>query len=580
MRKSKLFFANALLLSAVSIFIRLVGVSFNAFISVKVGAECMGLFTLVMSVYGLSVTFASSGINLAVVKKTSQVAAEYGEGGERTKRLRAVMRAAVLYSLFFGVLTGTAVYTFSEFIGERLLCDPRTVPSLRMFSLSLPLIAVSSALSGYFTGMRRVVKNAAVSLTEQLVKILIICTGMVLVSSGGIEKACLAIVGGGAAAEGASLVSSLVFYLWDKDVKRGGVRLRKKALRPDPLGKGERRGCSYGGLRVKDDGVKRGGVSVQKRGALQGGCFRESFSEVTRLALPVAVGAYARQGLLTAEHLAIPGGLRRYGLDPSGALAAYGVMHGMVMPLVLFPSAVLYSFAGLLVPELSECSAVGDRERAVAIGEKVFRSSLLFSVCVAGIFLSFSDAVGMTVYQSTEAARQLHLISALIPVMYLDSAVDGMLKGLGEQVYCMKVNVADSFLCLVLVLVMVPAFGIDGYIALLIISEVINASFSIARLVKVTGIRIRFFKWVLSPVASVMGAAAAVKLISAVLPALRGLVPSVVLCVLLYVVFCFLSGAAKKQDLLWLGSLLGISKGSGRKEKKQKKNLGYALRNI
>ena len=61
---------------------------------------------------------------------------------------------------------------------------------------------------------------------------------------------------------------------------------------------------------------------------------------------------------------------------------------------------------------------------------------MLFSICVAGILVSYSHEIGVGLYKSEEAARQLRLIAPLVPVMYLDSAVDGMLKGLGEEVYC------------------------------------------------------------------------------------------------------------------------------------------------
>lgn len=532
MKKTKLFFVNAMLLSAVSIFIRLIGVSFNAFISVKVGAECMGLFSLVMSVYGLSVTFASSGINLAVVRCVSEAEAVAHSTEEKAKKLRSIMRASVLYSLIFSIATAIIVFAFSDFIGCRLLCDERTVPSLRMFALSLPPISISAALAGYFTGLRKVVKNAVVSLAEQFVKIIVICMGLVLIAPLGIEYACLAIVGGGALAEGASLITSYVLYVFDKNIISKAKRTKN----------------------VSDKGN-----------------FKGDFSKVWSLALPVAVGSYARQGLLTAEHLAIPGSLRRYGLDPSGALAAYGVMHGMVMPLVLFPSAVLYSFAGLLIPELSECMALGNNSRAVSIGEKVFRSSLLFSVCVAGIFLSFSDTIGMTMYQNPEAARQLRLVAALIPVMYLDSAVDGMLKGLGEQVYCMKVNVLDSSLCLVLVLILVPLMGIDGYILLMIISEVINASLSIARLVKITGLKIDYIKWALCPVGAVIGATTAVKLVAKFVPVFKELYLALTLCVVLYIAFCLLFGTVKKEDFKWVKSL--VAKGN----RSKKANVVYEL---
>ena len=64
---------NAVLLSAVSVLTRFVSVSFNAHVAVKVGEECMGLFTLVASVFTLCVIIASAGVNLAVVRCVSEI---------------------------------------------------------------------------------------------------------------------------------------------------------------------------------------------------------------------------------------------------------------------------------------------------------------------------------------------------------------------------------------------------------------------------------------------------------------------------------------------------------------------------
>ena len=69
MQKGRRFLYNAVLLAVVNIALRLIGVSFNTFVTAKVGAEGMGLLTLVMSVYGLSVTVAASGVNLAAVQE-------------------------------------------------------------------------------------------------------------------------------------------------------------------------------------------------------------------------------------------------------------------------------------------------------------------------------------------------------------------------------------------------------------------------------------------------------------------------------------------------------------------------------
>lgn len=521
MGTTKRFLMNAVLLSAVSVAARFITVSFNAHVAMKVGEECMGLFSLVASVFSLSVIIASAGANLAVVRTVSETVAKCeSEGIDPAPRLRRIVRAASLYSLLFGAAAGGAVYIFSEPIAVRLLCDERCIMSLRAFAVSLPAISLSSALAGYFTGIGKVYKNAICTFAEEAGKILVISAGLVLIAPRGIEYACLAIVGGGAAAQALSLVTAIVIYITDKKKRGGSKEVMAKSV-------------------------------------------RSVFGKIAKLALPVAVGNAARNGLITAEHLAIPRGLRAFGMTNSAALAVYGVFQGMVMPVVLFPSAVLYSFAGLLIPELASCRAVGNTERIARIEEKVFRSSLLFSICVAGILLSFSDGIGYGLYESAEASRQISLLALLIPVMYLDSAVDGMLKGLGEEVYCMRVNVLDSALCLVLVFILVPKFGIDGFIALTIISELVNAALSIIRLLKIAPVKFNIFKWLFLPAASVSAATFAVKLLSSSIPS-APLTLRITLAVILYGVLCFATGAVGKRDARWFFSLF-----KNRKIKKQ-----------
>ena len=217
MQKGRRFLYNAVLLALVNIALRMITVSFNTFVSAKVGAEGMGLLTLVMSVYGLSVTVAASGVNLAAVRLTARALAESEEEKyvHGSVRLRRVMRGCVIYSLCFGIGAAVVLFASSDAIGTHLLGDGRTVPSLRVLALSLPAISLSSALAGYFTGVRRVYKNAIVSVAEQFVKITLTACTLILFAPAGIEYACLAVVGGGAVAEGGSLLLAWILYRWD-----------------------------------------------------------------------------------------------------------------------------------------------------------------------------------------------------------------------------------------------------------------------------------------------------------------------------------------------------------------------------
>jgi len=447
MNKRKRFLTNALMLSSVSIVMRGISVSFNAYINAKIGAESMGLFTLVMSVYGFALTVATSCVNLAAVRLTSERCAVLPGSDRRSWKyaMRKVVRAVSLYSILFGVSSAAVLYMSSDLVASRLLGDMRTVSSLKVMAFSLPAISLSSALSGYFTGLRKISKNAAVTVTEQFMKIIVTSTALAVIIPGDVEKACLAVVGGGVIAEAWSLVVNLILYFAD-------------------TGRPAHHDCGENTLRL-DTG----------------------FKDAAGISLPTAIGAYARQGLTTLEHLAIPKGLRRNGLTQEKALASYGLLQGIAFPLVMFPYSVIGAFTSLIVPEIAEKHELGDREGIRLITEEVYRYSAIFSLGACGIFVNYSAELGEMVYNSREAAVYTLMLGMLVPFMYLDTAVDALLKGLGEQVYIMKINILDSAGGLLFVVLTTPFMGIYGYIITIWICELGNLWASISKLGKLTG---------------------------------------------------------------------------------------------
>ena len=515
MSRKKRFFMGAALIGGVNVIHRCVAVSFNAYVSAKVGPEGMGLLTLVMSVFGMSVTIATSGINLASMRLTAEKLASLSDKGaaacEYRKTVRSVMLNCCTYALLFGVATAIVVFSFSEFIGNSLLGDGKTVTSIKVFAFSLPAIAVSSAVSGYFTGVRKVHKNAASSIIEQGVKIILTSSALTLGAvtvTDSIEYSCIAVVGGGAVAEGFSLAVNFIMYIFDSH-------------RPS-------------------------GTATTKVGTTAN---KTKFSEVGKVALPIAFGAYARQGLSTAEHLFIPRGMRMSGMGGATSLASYGVLQGMVFPLILFPSSVLSSAANLLIPELAECKSLNNTERIRSIVTLVFKWAVVFSVGCAAVFYAFSDFLGMSVYGNADAARYIKICSFLVPVMYFDMTVDCMLKGLGEQVHSMRINIIDSALSLFLAIVLVPTFGISGYVFSVYVCECLNCLLSVLKLKRVTGKTLEIKKCFIP---AIICACIAIIPCSE-LPAHLGITTysyfRMVLCTLIYLSAFYFIGVANKKKL-------------------------------
>ena len=72
MKKLRAFLVSALVLTATSLLVNSIGVWFSLYIAGKIGSEAMGVFQLVMSVYGFAVTLAASGINLAATRLVAE----------------------------------------------------------------------------------------------------------------------------------------------------------------------------------------------------------------------------------------------------------------------------------------------------------------------------------------------------------------------------------------------------------------------------------------------------------------------------------------------------------------------------
>lgn len=513
MKNIKKFMINALLLCGVSFFMRTVGVSFNIYVSNKAGAEAMGLYSLLSGVYGFALTFATSGINLATMRMVSEALGKEDHG-----LLRASMRKCLLYSLSFSAAATVVLFFSSGFIGSRLLEDARTDIPLKILSLTLIPISLSSVFNGYFTAVRKVYKNAIIQVAEQAAKIFSISYLLTILLPKGTEYACIALAAGGGIAESLSLLYSATAFLIDK--KRN----------------------------IRNAKYPTNNKQVTKK--------------LFGIALPIAFSTYARSGLITVEHLLIPSGLKKYGKSASTSLVEYGVLQGMVLPIIFFPSAIITSFSGLLIPELTECSVRKNHREIRYICERVLQLSLVFSVGVGGIILCFSGELGKTIYPNENTSGFIKMLAPLIPIMYIDTTIDSMLKGLGEQLYNMTVNIVDSLLSVILVWLLIPKYGIIGYVITIYVTEIINASLSMVKLINKSGLVPHLLKWVAKPLLCILGATCISNMLFHVIKlnqltnGLR-LTIHIIFTVAVYLAFLVATSAFDKDDILWL---IGIVK--------------------
>lgn len=443
------FFYNGILLTALGITMRTVALFFNAFVSRTVGAEGIGLYTLVNTVYGFAVTFATSGISLTV---TRLVAAAKGEN--KNDEVSKILTGAVLYAAAFSTTATIILYFGADVLANVALGDQRAEGALRILAPSLIPLSLISVFSGYFVGIRKVACNALTQVIGQIFKIsftVFLCTKSVNMT---VESSARMLSLGATMTEVLCFAVVFIEFLIER---KGSEKIK--------------------------------GADV---------------SSVAKMAVPLGISAYIRQALLTVEHILIPRRLRVSGNTDSEALASYGTLHGMALPMVLYPMVTLSSFSGLLVPEFAEREAKNDKKAMKRLAERAFGTTLIYAILSAAVLFVFSEELGYVVYSSRDAGTYIAALAAVVPIMYLDHVTDSVLKGIGEQVYSMWVNITDSFLSIFLVWILIPKMGIMGYAVCIIVMEAYNFILSLIRLCKRIKFRISIVEFILFPAFSAL----------------------------------------------------------------------------
>ncbi len=496
---------NTIMLTASSFLMRTVSMSFNIYLTNIIGAEGIGLFQLISTVYAMAITFSVAGIRLASMRL---VADSLALGRQNQRK---IMKRCLFYGFFCGTAVGLFLIAGAETIASEWIENSGAADSLKILSVSLPFVSMSAALNGYFTSESKVMRYTAIQFAEQIFKIGITVFFIGKISQKNPADFCNAIVCGISLAE--------IFSL----------------------------SCSYTAYRL---------TSLRET---------EKFSKnirknILRIALPDAVGSEMRSLLTTVEHMLIPKGLKKANGSQDGAIATYGIVHGMTLPVILYPAALISSLSGLLVPEISSHYVSKQYTRIHYIIKRVIHLVMMFSIGTAGIMFFNADRLSFAFYGNSDCGFYIKILAPLVIVMYMDTAVDGMLKGLDQQMSYMKYNIIDAGSCVALVYFLVPVMGIKGYVLVIYLGELINFVLSFRRLCVVSEVSVDLVRDMIIPFFGIVSSCLCGEISGNILNLNTDFKTTAILFVLievvLYVFILWLFRAVDKEETQWLKRML------------------------
>ena len=422
------------ILTVTGLLTRIMGFFYRIFLSHTFGEEGVGLYQLIFPVYALIFSLTSAGVQVALSRATAGCIAT----GQKRKA-RFFLLAALFLTLPAALISTLLLQKHALQIAVSFLHDERCYELLILLSYVFPFSAIHSCICGYALGLKQIRIPSVSQLLEQFARI------------GSVFLIC--------------------FYCQTQGSSFNiGVAVTGLLL-------GEAASALYCLHYISGNFFKLKLPHIS--GALLFPCMKELF--VT--ALPLTGSRVLLNLLQSIEAVSIPSKLQQFGMPVSESLSTYGVLTGMALPLILFPSAITNSISTMLLPTVAEIQALNQQKKLNALIQKVTCSCILLgSLC--GLFLfCFGNWAGMFLFQSELAGDFIVTLAWICPFLYTNNALISIINGIGKTTLSLGINSASLLIRILSIFIFIPKIGIYGYLWGLLLSQLCTFIFSLLYLI-------------------------------------------------------------------------------------------------
>lgn len=415
MLKNKLI-RGTFILTLTGLATRFMGFFFRMFLSHTFGAEQVGLYQLIFPVYGLCFSLSCAGIETSL----SRCVAQKISLGQKNQAEQLLFQALTL-SLTLSLILAIIVHRLTPWLSTFIFQDSRCEPLLSALVYALPFASIHSCIVGYYLGQRQTKIPAISQLLEQLGRI-----GAVYI----IYQICL------------NTHSDYSIVIAVIGITLGEILATLYCLRFVPITP----------------------------------CFQLShLKELSNLAIPLTSNRVLMNILQSIETISIPICLQRYGYSAENALSVYGVLTGMALPCIFFPTALTSSASTMLLPTVADMQVAEDHKHLHSLIQKVIYFGLSLGGICGVVFFVLGPWIGNMLFNNELAGGFLRILAWICPFMYMNTTLMSMLNGLGKATKTLVISICSLIIRISSVWFGIPAFGMQGYLWGLLVSQLVTS---------------------------------------------------------------------------------------------------------
>ncbi len=398
-------YKNASIVTGISVAERGLGFLYRVVLSRYIGAEGLGLYQVAASILALLSTLLSGGLPVTLSRTVAKRQAEGDENGAFS-----VLSAGLLLSLCLLPPLGGLFWLLGKNT-TLLFSDERSFQVFEILLLGLAFSAIYAAVRGYFWGKKQFLTASLLEMTEEIVMVLagiFLLRGVTSPLNGAIKTAWATTISDLLACA----VALVCFFLFG-----GRFANPKKELKP---------------------------------------LFNSS--------LPITSVRASGSLVNSAVAILFPLMLVKSGLSTGEATGLFGVVSGMVLPVLFIPSTLIGSLALVLVPELSENYHRRDEK---ALRKNIGRGlsfSFLIACALLPPFFVLGEEFGCLAFSSSVAGEIIVKSCPILLPMSITMISTSILNSIGFEKQTFVFFFLGASALLLSVLLLPPLCGVYAYV--------------------------------------------------------------------------------------------------------------------
>lgn len=469
-------FKTASAVTGLSIAERALGFLYRVVLARLIGAQGLGIYQIALSVFGVFATLGTGGIPVSVSRLISKSKAENDLLGER-----AAVSSGVFLSLLFTLPT-VLIFLCSGNVFSFLFSGEKALSVFKILLLGLVFSCLYAVLRGWFWGQKKFLTTSVLEIAEESVMVVI---GIFL-----IKRANSSFTGAKFAA-----LAAVISYLFSFSAALCCFLFQKgKFLSPF-----------------------------------------KTFRPLASSALPITAVRAGGSLVNSAVAVLLPAMLIRAGMQASEATELFGILSGMVIPVLFVPSTVLGSLSLVLVPELSEDFYAKRYKRLTKNVERGLFAATLVACFLLPVIASLGKDIGLLAFSSKTAGEMIEKSCPILLPMSLAMITTSILNSIGYEKQTFAYFFAGAAAMLACILFLTPYVHGYSYVLGLASSYVVCAALNLRKLFKTIPFKNfspAFFKRTTTAIALVFPLSLFGKLLSAPLSTIFGALLSKILLAL------------------------------------------------